>query len=96
MNHASFAELLKSHIESCGLSYSGLAAAADGLDHAYIYRLARGERPPASRNVVLCLAIAMRLTVPETDELLEAAGLMPVSDRRGRRREAVAAASLPA
>ncbi len=96
MNHARFADLLRDHIRTCGLSYSGLAAAADGLDHAYIYRLSRGERPPASRNVVLCLAIAMRLTVPETDDMLEAAGHLPVSQRRGKRREAEVLATLPA
>ncbi len=75
---ASFTSILRAHCERAGkLHYDTLAAAAD-LDTAYVYRLIKGEKSHPSPNTIIRLALALQLTVPQTDELLMAAGYIPL------------------
>lgn len=75
---ASFTSLLKSHCEQNGrLRYDAVATAAH-LDAAYVYRLIKGEKCHPSSNTVIRLALALRLSVAQTDELLMAAGYAPL------------------
>ena len=85
MEQTTFAERLRHHLQNSGLTWNAISDAAGGVDHAYIYRMSRGERKPGSRNVILCLALAFGLSVNEADELLELAGHAIVSARRGHR-----------
>lgn len=51
------------------------AVHAAGLDDTYGYQLFTGRRLHPSRDKVLALALAMHLSVRETDRLLQAAGV---------------------
>lgn len=74
----SFKALLKKHCEQGGKTrYDAIAAAAD-LDIAYVYRLVAGEKVHPSPNTVIRLALALHLSLSDTDELLLAAGYAPL------------------
>lgn len=75
---ASFTALLQSHCEINGNAHYDLVAAAAHLDAAYVYRLIKGDKSHPSSNTVIRLALALHLTVSETDELLMAAGYAPL------------------
>jgi len=74
----SFTKILKSHCERDGKSHYAAIAAAAYLDAAYVYRLINGEKSHPSCNTVIRLALALHLTVSQTDELLMAAGYAPL------------------
>ncbi len=87
----SFSALLRSMLANSGLSLRQ-AANRSWLDHSYLSRLVRQDwdplNPPSfappdrirhpSRDAVLRLALAMSLSVEQTDELLLAAGYAPL------------------
>ena len=75
-----FPKLLKQYRERAKLSQSRLAASAY-YDRSYISRLEDGNRDP-SRITVIDLAGAMRLSDPEMDRLLMAAGFLPPARQR--------------
>jgi len=84
--HATFTGLLKGYFDRAHLSYSKVADLC-WVDVAYLYRLANGGKSRPTRDVVIRLAIGLRLDVGETDELLMAAGHAPLLQivlRRGR------------
>jgi len=72
---ATFADLLRTFRVTRGLSQARLARRAQ-LDHSYLSRLEAGTRVP-SRDTVLQLCTALRLSLDETDALLIAAGYTP-------------------
>ena len=72
-----FRTLLSRQYTRSGMSYSGLADAVH-RDVAYVYRLLNGERQHPSPNTVIRLALALKLTVLETDELLLSLGYAPL------------------
>ena len=71
-----FAVALREARESAGLSQSRLAAQA-GYDHSYVSRLESDSRTP-TREAVLGLASAMGLADVDRDQLLAAAGFLPL------------------
>ncbi len=74
----SFTAVLRRHCEKNGNAHYDLVAAAAHLDAAYVYRLIKGDKSHPSSNTVIRLALALHLTVSETDELLMAAGYAPL------------------
>jgi hypothetical protein len=74
----SFTAILRSHCEQDGKSHYEVIAADAHLDPAYVYRLIRGEKSHPSPNTVIRLALALALSVSQTDELLMAAGYAPL------------------
>ena len=90
----SFSALLRRVLANSGLSLRQ-AAHRSWLDHSYLSRLVRQDwdplNPPSSapqdrirhpsRDAVLRLALAMSLSVDQTDELLLAAGYAPLIKR---------------
>ena len=74
----SFSSLLRNHCERNGTCHYDALAAAAHLDTAYVYRLIKGEKSHPSPNAIIRLALALQLTVSQTDELLMAAGYMPL------------------
>ncbi|MEZ4523732.1 MAG: helix-turn-helix transcriptional regulator [Thermomicrobiales bacterium] len=75
-NDETFAFALRQAREAAGLSQSRLAARA-GYDHSYVSRLESDSRAP-TREAVLSLSNAMGLADVERDQLLAAAGFLPV------------------
>jgi len=75
--HTTFTRLLRCHFNRAQLSYSK-AAHLCWVDVGYLHRLVTGAKSGPSRDVVIRLAIGLGLTVPETDELLMAAGHAPL------------------
>ena len=73
--------LLDRQRQSHGLSYQQLAERA-WTTSSYVFRLCKGESRPGY-TIVLKLAIAMALTVEETDELVRVAGYPPLLDLKG-------------
>lgn len=73
-----FTKTFKRFCERNGRSRHDAIAAEAHLDAAYVYRLQMGEKRHPSANVVIRLAIALKLTVSETDELLMSAGYAPL------------------
>ena len=71
-----FATALRQAREAAGLSQSRLAAFA-GYDHSYVSRLESDSRAP-TRDAVLSLANAMGVPDVERDQLLAAAGFLPM------------------
>lgn len=75
---ASFSLQLKQYCERGGRAHYDAIADAAHLDVAYVYRLVNGEKVHPSASTVIRLALALNLTVPETDELLMVAGYAPL------------------
>jgi hypothetical protein len=73
---ASFAAVLSDYQRRSGLSQRSVALAAQ-LDPGRYSRLLVGARPPASREQVIALAAALRLTGRDADRLVAAAGFLP-------------------
>lgn len=74
----SFNCLLKKHCVREGKARYDVISAAAQLDIGYVYRLVSGEKAHPSANTVIRLALALNLTVSETDELLMVAGHAPL------------------
>jgi transcriptional regulator with XRE-family HTH domain len=70
--------LLDHQRQSHGLSYQQLAERA-WTTASYVHRLCRGDARPGY-TIVIRLAIAMALTLEETDEMLRVAGYPPLLD----------------
>ena len=69
----SLAELLNRLLQTHGLQKAQVVAASL-LERSYGYHLFSGVRVNPSRDVLLSLALAMRLTLDETQQLLRRAG----------------------
>jgi transcriptional regulator with XRE-family HTH domain len=85
-----FGRLVRARRAALGLSQNGLARLA-GVDPAYVNRMERDQRVVPGRAVILALADALELDDRETDRLLYAAGLAPVTDWQARAERAEAA-----
>lgn len=72
-----FTRLLRAYFDRAHSSYSKVADLC-WVDVAYLHRLVNGGKSQPSRDVVIRLAIGLRLDVGETDELLMAAGHAPL------------------
>ncbi len=72
-----FTELFRRYCERLQISTSHLAKSAQ-LDVAYVHRLRHGERTNPSRDAVIQLAFALKLSLDETNDLLWAAGYAPL------------------
>ena len=81
-------QLLREYFERTELSYCRVAQLC-WVDVAYLHRLIGGHRSNPSRDIVLRMALGMRLTVAETDELLMVAGHAPILQLDLRNRDAV-------
>jgi len=68
--------LLDRQRQSHGLSYQQLAERA-WTTSSYVFRQCRGDARPGY-TIVIRLALAMALTLEETDELLQLAGYPPL------------------
>ena len=75
------AEALKQLLEKKQMRVSQVADASNKGE--YIYQVFRGIKNP-SRDVVLCIALALQLACPDTGQLLRIAR-MPALDARNRR-----------
>jgi transcriptional regulator with XRE-family HTH domain len=73
-----FPTLLRSFRERDKRSRNNLAYEV-GVDPSYLTRIEHGDREPPRQHIVEALARALRLTVPERNRLLVAAGYAPVS-----------------
>ena len=71
-----FHELLGHHRRAHGFSYQQLAERA-WTTPSFVFRVCKGEAKPGF-NTVLRLAIAMSLPVEDVDELVRAAGYLPL------------------
>ncbi len=72
-----FGQLLARHFNRSALSYGQLADAVH-RDIGYIHRLINGVQSRPSPNTIIRLALALKLSVIQTDELLMAAGYAPL------------------
>jgi hypothetical protein len=73
--------LLDHQRQTHGLSYQQLAERA-WTTASYVHRLCRGDGRPGY-TIVIRLAIAMALTLEETDEMLSVAGYPPLLEIKG-------------
>ena len=73
-----FPQLLRGYRERTGRSRNNLAYEV-GVDPSYLTRIEHGDREPPRQHIVEALARALRLSVPERNRLLVAAGYAPVS-----------------
>lgn len=73
-----FPTLLRSYRERSGRSRNSLADEV-GVDPSYLTRIEHGDREPPRQHIIEALARVLRLTVPERNRLLVAAGYAPVS-----------------
>ena len=73
-----FPTLLRSFRERDKRSRNNLAYEV-GVDPSYLTRIEHGDREPPRQHIVEALARALRLSVPERNRLLVAAGYAPVS-----------------
>src|SRR2546421_11501095 len=73
-----FPTLLRSYRERAVRSRNALAHEV-GVDPSYLTRIEHGDREPPRQHIVEALARALRLSVPERNRLLVAAGYAPVS-----------------
>lgn len=60
-----FADFLEKSRNNNGLSFRELEAKSDDLDHAYIYRLAKGDKTSPSKETIRKLSSALSLTERE-------------------------------
>lgn len=75
---SSFSSVFRYYCERSKKAHYDVLAAAAHLDPAYVFRLIKGEKFRPSPNTIIRLALALQLTVSQTDELLMAAGYMPL------------------
>lgn len=80
---ASVQECLNRYAEVHGLSKSAVVEASQ-IEHSYGYQLFSGKRKRPSRNVLLRLALAMSLTLAETQQLLRSAQVSMLYPRQRR------------
>lgn len=73
-----FAALLRAFRERIGRSRNALAHEV-GVDPSYLTRIEHGDREPPRAHIVEALTRALRLSVPERNRLLVAAGYAPLS-----------------
>ena len=73
-----FPNLLRSFRERAGRSRNALAHEV-GVDPSYLTRIEHGDREPPRQHIVEALARALRLSIPERNRLLVAAGYAPMS-----------------
>lgn len=73
-----FPALLRSFRERAGRSRNALAHEV-GVDPSYLTRIEHGDREPPRQHIIEALARALRLSVPERNRLLVAAGYAPLS-----------------
>ena len=72
----SLAEALNRKLEEKGLQKSAVIKAAE-INEIYGYQIFSGKRIP-SREKLLCILIGMKLSLPETQQLLKLAGYAPL------------------
>lgn len=70
--------LLRAFRERNGRSRNALAHEV-GVDPSYLTRIEHGDREPPRQHIVEALTRALRLSVPERNRLLVAAGYAPLS-----------------
>lgn len=73
-----FPTILRSFRERSGQSRNALAHEV-GVDPSYLTRVEHGDRTPPRCHIVEALARALRLSIPERNRLLVAAGYAPMS-----------------
>src|SRR3954463_2103962 len=73
-----FPALLRSFRERGGRSRNALAHEV-GVDPSYLTRIEHGDREPPRQHIVEALTRALRLSIPERNRLLVAAGYAPLS-----------------
>ena len=73
-----FPALLRSFREAAGRSRNNLAHEV-GVDPSYLTRIEHGDREPPRQHIVEALARALRLSLPDRNRLLVAAGYAPLS-----------------
>src|SRR3954465_7524511 len=73
-----FPALLRSFRERGGRSRNALAHEV-GVDPSYLTRIEHGDREPPRQHIVEALARALRLSLPDRNRLLVAAGYAPLS-----------------
>ena len=74
----SFGATLSRFRKRAGRSFNDLAREV-GVDPSYLTRLERGEREPPRHHVVEDICRALKISVPERNELLVSAGYAPLS-----------------
>lgn len=79
---ASVADVLNQILERKGLSRARVAKDS-GLNEIYAYQVMAGTRTP-SRDKVLCICVAIGLTVEEIQGLLKMCGYAPLYPKRKR------------
>jgi transcriptional regulator with XRE-family HTH domain len=75
------ADLVAGYVQRDGRSLNRIAMAAL-VDVAYLWRLRAGQKHRPSRDVLIRLALALRLEPEELDELLVAADYAPITLRQ--------------
>ena len=73
-----FPSLLKGFRERATRSRNNLAYEV-GVDPSYLTRIEHGDREPPRQHIVEAIARALRLSIPERNRLLVAAGYAPIS-----------------
>lgn len=73
-----FPAMLRTFRERNGRSRNALAHEV-GVDPSYLTRIEHGDREPPRQHIVESLTRALRLSVPERNRLLVAAGYAPLS-----------------
>lgn len=73
-----FGPLLRAFRERAGRSRNALCHEV-GCDPSYATRIERGDRDPPRQHIVEAFARVLRLSLPERDRLLVAAGYVPHS-----------------
>ena len=73
-----FPSLLKGFRERATRSSNNLAYEV-GVDPSYLTRIEHGDREPPRQHIVEAIARALRLSIPERNRLLVAAGYAPIS-----------------
>src|SRR5262245_11091975 len=73
-----FPTLLRSCREAAARSRNNLAHDV-GVDPSYLTRIEHGDREPPRQHIVEALARALRLSLPDRNRLLVAAGYAPLS-----------------
>jgi transcriptional regulator with XRE-family HTH domain len=73
-----FPTLLRSFRERSNRSRNSLAHEV-GVDPSYLTRIEHGDREPPRQHIVEALSRCLRLSIPERNRLLVAAGYAPMS-----------------
>lgn len=78
---ATLADFVAKYLERDGRSLNQIAQAA-WMDVGYLWRLRAGQKQHPSRDVLIRLALALKLEPEELDELLVSADYAPVTLRQ--------------